>query len=827
MSNISNNDSNQISQSSFFENPENLSSEVDIRDFLEVIFRRWWVPAIIAFVAGTYMYLEARSEPPVYTAEVILQRKETSRELGQIGMGLGTGATPEAVSTQMEILRSRSVVAAVIDSLRLGINVDPLHVPRSLFMDFIQVDANALPGEYILEFEGDRLVMSLVDEEIVVGELTPEGILEGPGFLIHLTDLGEPLRGREDNLTFTVSPREDLIPDFTDALIIEHVGGTNLIRAQYTSPDPELAAAVVNSLAQSYQVFSGLRARSEAMRRREFLATQLAQLADSMAAAQQQLSEFQENSGTLNPVIEVQTLGDALLEEEGNLRNLLFDHTILRNVVRSLESGDESNTVYEKMLTLGTAVNMANDMYGRLQMLEDERRRLTDSRFGLTSNSPEVEPLDSMILAVKMEMRSVMKNSLILLEDRIENSEERVAQLRADVGELPERAASFTKFQQRVDQVRNIFDMLAEKYYEAQIGESIATGDVELVDFAPIPVRPDPAHHTRNILFAVIFGFLVGVGLALLMEHLDPRLRDPRAVERASKLKVLAIIPRLEATNGNKDQRVVARVSPLTKGDTSGRNQWLGAEAFRMLRTIIRFTQEDDGQKGVFTVTSSQPSEGKTTVTVNLASSMAYQGNRVLILDGDMRRPKIHLAFGLDRGPGLSELLRGQAQLSDITNDPIVSRIDGSDLYVITAGSAVDNPAELLGNTSFNELIAHASSKGFTVIIDSPPTLAFADAALIGSAAQGVLVVVRSHVSVEPALASSVNRLKQLDVPLMGVVLNDARKGGLNYYGYYGYYGYGYYGYGYSDYYSNSDEDEQNIGGIRGLLSKLKRSKSA
>ena len=406
-----------------------------------------------------------------------------------------------------------------------------------------------------------------------------------------------------------------------------------------------------------------------------------------------------------------------------------------------------------------------------------------------------------MIASVKSEMRSVVEYSLRLLEDRLANTEQRVAQLQADVGDLPARAAEFTRLKQHVDQVQNIFDMLAEQYYEAQIGESIEMGDVEIVDSAPVPIRPDPSNARRNTLLATILGLVLGMGLAFSAEHFDPRLRDAGRVERAGQLRVLAVIPHLRSENG---QQPVLMVPPELDGASSNRTLRVGAEAFRMLRTTLRFAHLDGSR--ILTVTSSQPEEGKTTITVNLATSMAYQGGRVLLIDADLRRPKIHAVFGLDRNPGLSDLLAGEIELGQV-----VQRTGHPELFVISAGTPVQNPAELLGREEFAELLEKAASDNFTVLIDSPPTLVVADASIIGAATQGTLVVVRSEMTPGPALTQSVKKLRQLDVPLVGIVLNDASRRSMHRYGYYAY----------DKYYYSSEADKEPGGRMRGLLSRI------
>ena len=742
--------------------PPALPAEIDLREYIDLIRRRWWIPVLVGLAAGATVYWESLSRPPQYSADVLLQRQETGTSFELLGMGLGSGITPEDVNTQIEILQSRGVVGPVVDTLQLTLQLSPPHVPRSRFFDMVRVDPTAPDGAYVIRVSGTGVALVDRDTGATVGEASSGGVLEGPGFLVVLTDAGRPLREEEVPLAFSIEARADVIQDLADEVDIEHVRGTNLIRVGHVSPDRELAAAVVNTLTASYQAYSSRQGRNEARRRREFLEIQLAQLADSMAAAQQQLADHQSESRTLNPDIEGAALLDALLQAENEVWRLRFEESVVSGVVRTLQSGDESTEFFERMLTIGAdLIPAAEGMYERLRQVQTERRRLTDSRFGLTPAAPEVEPLDSMIASIKSEMRGVLEYSQVLVQDQLTRARERVEEIQGEVGELPARAAVFTRFQQRVDQVQNIFDMLVENYYEAQIAESVESGDLALVDSAPIPIRPDPSSGRRDTILAALIGIVLGVGLALYIEHFDTRIRSVAEAEQAAQLRVLASIPLLPSVNGS--DRILL-LQPQWDERESDQEVTAGTEAFRMLRTTLRFAEIENA--GVLAFTSAQPADGKTTVAANLAILIAFDGGPVLLIDGDLRRPRLHRVFGIDRRLGLSDVLDGNA-----TVDEVIKPTDYSNLAVMPAGSWVPNPAELLGRKGFAELLGKASSD-YTVIVDCPPSLSVADASLIGKAAGGVVLVARSDVTPEPALASAVQNLRQLGVPLVGLVLN-------------------------------------------------------
>jgi polysaccharide biosynthesis transport protein len=293
-------------------------------------------------------------------------------------------------------------------------------------------------------------------------------------------------------------------------------------------------------------------------------------------------------------------------------------------------------------------------------------------------------------------------------------------------------------------------------------------------------------------------GSALGIIAALVLEQVDTRVRDPEDAQRVTSVGVLGLIPELRGDAN--------RPLAIAEDDMS-----LGAEAYRKLRTNLRFVRAD--RPRAIAVTSPSPEEGKSVTAANLALAIAQQGQSVLLVDADLRRPVQHEIFEADRAPGLSDALVGLVQ-------PLAAAQPYHampNLHVMACGTEAPNPAELLGSESFVRFLHQMLEKFDTVIIDTPPVNLVTDAAVIGSVTDGVLLVAEAGHTDRSVLANAVNELRHARGSVLGIVLNRAGAGAR--YGKYGRYG-GYYG-GKPYYRREPVVAQQKTGSVRDWVSAL------
>ncbi|QAY74721.1 polysaccharide biosynthesis tyrosine autokinase [Agromyces protaetiae] len=297
-----------------------------------------------------------------------------------------------------------------------------------------------------------------------------------------------------------------------------------------------------------------------------------------------------------------------------------------------------------------------------------------------------------------------------------------------------------------------------------------------LVQHAAVPQAPVSPNVPLNIALGALVGLALGVGLAVLRATLDTRIRNERDVELISEAPIIGGIvfdPKA------KERPLIVHADPHSPR----------AESFRTLRTNLQFLEPGRTDRA-FVVTSSVESEGKSTTAANLAIALADAGARVLLVDADLRRPKVANYLGVEGAVGLTDLLIGRAELQDV-----VQGWGRNELYVLPAGSVPPNPSELLGSTTMVETIAELKRAFDVVLFDSPPLLPVTDAAVLARNVGGAIVVVAAGRAHRPQLRGAIAALQNVDAPVSGIVLTMLPTKGPDAYGY-GRYGYGY-GYGY------------------------------
>ena len=346
--------------------------------------------------------------------------------------------------------------------------------------------------------------------------------------------------------------------------------------------------------------------------------------------------------------------------------------------------------------------------------------------------------------------------------------------------------------------------MLQEKYETLRILEAMQDGGFTLMREAGVPGAPFTPQTQRNIILAIVVGLALGIGLALLLEYLDKRIKDEKTLERTSGLPVLAAVP---AVGGRwRNARPGQRSAEVVGFEGSGS---VLLESFRTLRSSLQYF-DVDGDVHTILITSGLPQEGKTVTTVNLGISLALSGQRVIIVESDLRRPMVHEYLGLDNQIGLSTVLAGKCSIAKASQlvrmDALVSAEErlntgeGSslslwkNLYCLPSGPLPPNPAELLGSARMSQVIAELKKTADYILVDSAPLLLVSDPLVLAPQLDAVIVTARLRASTRGEMEEVHNLLERAGVRAIGVVAGGVRHRR----GYYHRRGHGYgYGYGY------------------------------
>jgi len=402
------------------------------------------------------------------------------------------------------------------------------------------------------------------------------------------------------------------------------------------------------------------------------------------------------------------------------------------------------------------------------------------------------------VLAHPADLRT-LREEAAFLDARIAALDELKQRNAEALQALPATQASEARLRQRVEATRKVADQLREEYQKARIAEAVDAGQVEIIDLAVVPDLPIGHGKFFKLALGLLVGLMLGSAAAFLREHMNSAIRRRDEIENVLQIPGLAIIPQIAGSVNGKRLRLagvnVPRLRAKTNGNGSSRNGYTlvtvndqksgSAEAFRTLRTNLIFSQAVQTLHTIV-VTSPSPGDGKTTTSSNLAVTFAQQGMRVILVDCDLRRARLHNVFHVTREPGLSQLLLGQCSMEEAVRPTVV---DG--LTFMPAGAIPPNPAELLGGAQMRTVLEALQSAYDVVILDSPPVHVGADTLVLGTMADGVILVLRAGQTERDAAQDALQRLKMVNARVVGAVLNDPDQkvpqyGGVYYYDYYG-----------------------------------------
>ena len=366
-------------------------------------------------------------------------------------------------------------------------------------------------------------------------------------------------------------------------------------------------------------------------------------------------------------------------------------------------------------------------------------------------------------------------------------------QQRAQTLSQNEAAINYKIIQQEIETNKSLLKGLLQGAKENDVVMAGKPNNISIVDYALTPDSPVGPNRARTIILAFFLSIGLGIGLALFLEYLDDTVHSTEEVERVLHLPALAVIPSVGAAARRRVLPGTTALQKHTNGNGNGNAELLRnvdgrsplAEAYRHLRTSVLLSTAGRAPKSLL-VTSSLPGEGKTTTAVNTAISLAQTGASVVIIDADMRRPRLQSIFGMQGRQGLSSILSSDVSEADMLE--MVSIDEASGLSVLTSGPIPPNPAELLGSDQMRRLLAALQSRYTHVVIDSPPVSSFTDGVLISTMVDGVLLVVHGGRSSRHIVRRSKQLLSDVGAKIFGVVLNNVNLQSHDYYYYQNYY---------------------------------------
>lgn len=704
---------------------------LSLAQILAIMKKRKWL--LVGSIVGALLLglIVTLLTTPQYTSTTVVEIQRETRNFTNVdGVNSRTSDAidPEFYETQAGLLRSVELANNVATSNRL------------------QDDAN------FFEMFGSRKAKNWFnDGRLIVGASTrEERVAEASKILL-------------DNVTVT----------------IERL--SRLATISFTSPDRNFSKKIVDAWSARFIQATLDRRYAATSYARKFLESRLGQLRTRIDQAERQLVDYAAQQGIVNlPSESASTPGSTTQPE----RSLVAEDLVALNKELATATAER----IEAQSRLGARGGDVQEALGNtgISQMRSKRAELSSQYADLLQrfepNYPpaqalkaQITTLDQSIAREEGRVRSTLQQSFQAAEQREAALSKRVNDLKLSLFDLRRRSTQYNILMREVDTNRQLYDALLQRYKEIGVAGGVGVNNIAVVDPGSLPDKPSSPRLLLNLAFALMGGLLVGISLAFALEQLEDSISDPAEVIELLHVALIGVVPKVE------EEPLPALLDVKS----------MLSEAYFSVQTSLALSTAE-GFPRTLVITSSRANEGKSLTSLGLAKTLAVQGRKVLLIDGDMRSPSVH--FMLDRAgtTGLSNVLSGSVEPSQAVQDTPIEN-----LWMIAAGPTPPSAAELLSGRRLNTVMTRLLEQFDHIIIDAPPVMGFADAPLIASQLEGVCFVIEAHGTNKASARTAISRLRSADTTIFGAIVTkfDSKRA----FSGYGYdYGYGY-GYGYGD----------------------------
>jgi len=718
---------------------------VPIRELVDVVVKRLWVSVLVfALVMGAaYVYMDRQPVEYQAVAQLIIET-DTPQILGGVEpveqLGSSYWAIRDYLSTQYRILGSRSLANEVAE--RLALDTD---------LAFLRLDGIDDP-------EALRAALESVHA----------------GARVH------------------------------QAVSIQPVQDSQVVRIVAITPTAESAQAISNMVAEVYIQRNQERRTESIEGAATWLERQVETMGDELNEAEVALVRYRQDNGILAVTLQdnlsllarMQALSGQLAEARRETDRL---RTTVAQIARVREEGDVVNASISAVVDNALIQSLKN------QIVNIQVQRVSLSAHYLDGH-PEMRALAEQEALIQRRLEREANTILMSYQDRYETALDletrlarRLAETEREVQALGTHEVLYNRMLREAEATRDLYTMAERRLKEVEIARNSQHNNVHLLEPAPLPRSPYAPGRSSTGMIAIALALLLALAAPFGLEALDNTIKSKEFLERKYGLVFIGMVPRIKPT-------LTAQASPRgpMRGQAWSADRYVHefpksnvAESCRSVRTNLMFLGTERPLNRLL-ITSAGPREGKTTTTSNIGIVMAQSGARVLLVDTDMRRPRLHKAFDISPRVGLSSLLLGEADA-----ETAIVETEVPNLHILPSGPVPPNPTELMHTERFKEVLADLSARYDRVIFDSPPVVPVTDATVLSAFVDGVLLVVQAGGTRKELLGRALEQLRGVQANIVGVVLNDVDITKRNSSYYYGYYYYRQQ----DDYYGEPEED--------------------
>jgi capsular exopolysaccharide synthesis family protein len=580
--------------------------------------------------------------------------------------------------------------------------------------------------------------------------------------------------------------RADPVPLVQRGLKVEPVKDSRIVRIRFEHPDPETAALLANAVAEAYIAENLAVKTSTTQNASEWLEQQLTDLEVKLEKSGRDLFDFKKQHDIVATSWEdrqsmvsqrLTATNEALTRARIQKAQLEARNEAIEAVAKNADKLDGEAESLQPVAS-SQAIQAL-----KLRYLE-AKAECADLKLRYLDKHPKLEACETKVSLARASLQHEMwtllgaaRNEYQEVAKTERNLQALLNYTKADAFGLNQYEREYLELKRTHDNNQRVYEALLKRLKDTGVTGMLQVSNVRVLDRArpgSSPVRPNVG---QALLLAIMIGLVGGIALAFGAEYVDTSITTQEQIEEKLGITFLGIIPSIAKNADGTAQDLVVHTNPKSPA----------AECLRALRTNLLFMSPDKPLRTIL-VTSSSPQEGKTTTAAALAEVMADSENRVLLVDADMRRPRLHRVFNVPNAAGLSSLILGQGLLDDALKSTMVPG-----LSVLPCGPVPPNPAELLHTEAFGALLEQLEKRFDRIIIDSPPVAVVADAVVISTRVAGTLMVLKAGVTSRDVAKRAVRALADVNARIFGAVLNDLDLEDQKYGQYYYYYRYGYY----------------------------------
>lgn len=608
--------------------------------------------------------------------------------------------------------------------------------------------------------------------------------------------------GLIDDYEFLPKPPPELeqrTPEMREKMVIAKLLGTyqvslapdsRVANVVAKSNNAELSAKIADAVAETYIEYTQDFQSGGLEEIVTWFDSYVASKKSELEASQTDLQKFKRDHNILSLSYEnrqnltannMATVNEQLMEVRGKLSA----ESALLNQIREMESteddkkpvgADDTEAIDEAQVKKRAIADLIDnsslkEAFGQEALLEQE---LADLHTRYLGDHPRVQAAQGRLDVVRKNIREEISRIRIGVSNRVSvlqknkaNLEQQLEQLKSEVFALNELGVEYSQHMDRAENLKKLYNTVLMRSAEMDLSSLYKGDTIQVLEKAEIPVGPVSPRLPLNLAVGLLIGIALGSAAIVLIDALDTTIKSDADVANFSDKPLLALLPQIDGS-ALKSLEVIGETAADTITFTAPKSSF--AEGIRTLRTNLMFMAPDNPPK-LLLVTSPGPGEGKTMTSVNMAIAMAQSGQRTLIIDADMRRPRLHKALGIEnKDHGLSSIILGNEELDQVVQS---TRIEN--LSVLSCGQIPPNPSELLHSERFTKLVEEVGEKYDRVIFDSPPLGAVSDALVLSHAVDGVLLILSFGNTQKEMLRRSVDQLMSIGAPLMGFVLNEIR----------------------------------------------------